>query len=387
MSTKLAKIIADFRTSLSTKISVAGEGATLLSATDDDSVALPTGKYYFTLDGDNNQKEHIYATLTGTTLSLIKSISRQGVESTGVAREHRIGATVTITDFAHILRLNELLDGTTDLDSTVPLKYDGDPTLTLDAELATVKYADDLAIAGSPNISLTVKGIGEEATAAEINAGTQTGGTSAELLVNPKYLKDSEYYTLRPTSDEKDALAGSGTPSSSNKFVTADTDALKEVLSNKDTDNTLAADSDTKYPSQKAVKAFVATQVATAFGTSKNGYAQLDWAINTTVETVAHGLGSTPAKLSFTIYGEGGSLSHAEWDASGQSSLSTVNPSGPGGVVDMVGSTSDCGTIHEVGSNRNIEITVTADATNITFTIATDPSWSARAYVVWSAIA
>ncbi len=72
------------------------------------------------------------------------------------------------------------------------------------------------------NISLTEKGIGEEATAAEINVGTQIGGTSAELLVNPKYLKDSQYYTFRPTTDEKDALAGTGTPNSTNKYVTND---------------------------------------------------------------------------------------------------------------------------------------------------------------------
>lgn len=60
-----------------------------------------------------------------------------------------------------------------------------------------------------------------------------------------------------PTQAENDALAGTGTPSGSNKFVTADTDALKELLSNKDTDGTLAANSDTKYPSQKAIKTYV----------------------------------------------------------------------------------------------------------------------------------
>ena len=58
MATKLAKVIADFRTSLATKISIGGTTATLQSATDDDSVALPAGKYYFTCDGDNTQKEY-----------------------------------------------------------------------------------------------------------------------------------------------------------------------------------------------------------------------------------------------------------------------------------------------------------------------------------------
>jgi len=101
-------------------------------------------------------------------------------------------------------------------DVTVPV------TPTNDTDAASKKYADDLAIAGSSDMSLTVKGIGEEATAAEINAGTQAGATSAELIVNPKFLADSEYSTFRPTTDEKDALAGTGTPNSTNKYVTDD---------------------------------------------------------------------------------------------------------------------------------------------------------------------
>lgn len=63
MATKLAKIVADFRTSLATKLSVGGTSATLQSATDDDGVALPSGKYYFTLDGESTQKEYICAIL------------------------------------------------------------------------------------------------------------------------------------------------------------------------------------------------------------------------------------------------------------------------------------------------------------------------------------
>ncbi len=80
--------------------------------------------------------------------------------------------------------------------------------------------------------SLTEKGISEEATAAEINAGTQEGGTGAQLIVNPKYLKDSEYYTRRPTADEKAALAGTGAPSAANKYVTND-DTSNSSVANK----------------------------------------------------------------------------------------------------------------------------------------------------------
>lgn len=43
----------------------------------------------------------------------------------------------------------------------------------------------------TPNMSTTVAGKGEEATAAEIIANTQVGGTLAELIVNPKFLGDA----------------------------------------------------------------------------------------------------------------------------------------------------------------------------------------------------
>ncbi len=58
---------------------------------------------------------------------------------------------------------------------------------------STKRYADSLAIAGAPDASLTQKGLVEEATAAEITAGTQIGLTLAELAMNPKYYKDSYY--------------------------------------------------------------------------------------------------------------------------------------------------------------------------------------------------
>jgi hypothetical protein len=139
-----------------------------------------------------------------------------------------------------------------------------DITPTNNKQLVPKKYVDDTAIAGSPDMNLTTKGIAEEATADEIDLGTQTGVTGAELAVNPKFLKDSIYYTRLPSADQKAALAGSGTPSAANKFVTADTDALKELLANKKTTSTLSENSDTYYPSQKAVKTYVDTSIPNA---------------------------------------------------------------------------------------------------------------------------
>lgn len=208
MSSLLAVICADFTTQLATEISVGGTTATLSSATDDDGVALPAGRYFFTIDGANSSKEHISCTLSGTSLTSIKSVSRQGVETSGVARKHRIGASVTITDFAHILQINNLLNGTTDLNASTPLEYDGTATISSANQLATKDYVDGVAIAGSPDASTTVKGISKLSTA-PVSAS------------NPIAVGDNDGRV--PTQSENDALVGtSGTPSSSNKYVTND---------------------------------------------------------------------------------------------------------------------------------------------------------------------
>lgn len=140
MATKLGTILADFTTSLATDIAIGGTTATLSSATDDDSVALPSGRYFFTLDGTNSSKEHISCDLVGTALTNIKSLSRQGVETTGCARKHRIGTTVSLTDFGHIKFINDLVAGTTTLNASAPLGYDGAPASLTGNQLATVTY-------------------------------------------------------------------------------------------------------------------------------------------------------------------------------------------------------------------------------------------------------
>lgn len=83
------------------------------------------------------------------------------------------------------------------------------------------EYIDGIAIAGSPNISTTTKGIAEEATTAEIDAGTATGATGAELMVNPSLLAASIYNTRLPTANQKAGLVGlSGTtPSATNPLI------------------------------------------------------------------------------------------------------------------------------------------------------------------------
>lgn len=62
-----------------------------------------------------------------------------------------------------------------------------------DEYLATKRYVDGVAVSGASDANTTTKGLAEEATEAEIEAGTAAGGTSARLFVNPSTLKTSDY--------------------------------------------------------------------------------------------------------------------------------------------------------------------------------------------------
>ena len=70
--------------------------------------------------------------------------------------------------------------------------------------------------------STTEKGIVEEATKAELNAGTDLGGSGAKLVAGSSILATSIYKVQLPSSDQKNALAGTGTPNGTNKYVTND---------------------------------------------------------------------------------------------------------------------------------------------------------------------
>ena len=186
------KIIADFETQLATSLAIGDTSFTLASATDDDGVALPNGLYYFTVDNGTSNKEYLAGTLTGTSVASVLSVSRQGTETSGAVRAHRVGSTVIMTDFATYM-----------------------------------KYMNEIALVSAPDASTIAKGVVEAATLAEVRARTGTGGTGAKLVVTPDVMDDL------PTSDQKAALAGGGsfgTPATGNKFITEDyIDAVQKI--------------------------------------------------------------------------------------------------------------------------------------------------------------
>jgi hypothetical protein len=167
MANKIPLAIADLEKQLATSIAVGATTFDINNGYDDDAVALPAGMYCFTVDSGTSAKEYLLGQLNGTTVTSVKSVSRQGVETTGAARKHRIGAPVLITDFATIQRVADILRGQLALDGANPVGYDAEPTLADRKELATVGYVLDTVVGGTVAFdTMTVAGNGGEAIVA-----------------------------------------------------------------------------------------------------------------------------------------------------------------------------------------------------------------------------
>lgn len=293
MATEIPNAIADVELQLASAVSVGGTSFTLSSAKDDDGNDLPAGKYCFAVDTGTSNKEYLLGQLNGTDVTSVVSVNRQGTESSGAVRAHRIGAPIILTNFAVLQRVADVLNGDLDLDGSSPLAYDSEPTVTGREEIATVGYVLDAASGdvafGAQTISSANAGetVAEDdlvyfktsdqewyhtdgTTAATVNgvqigialgAGTDGAGITGGVQISGPYTTTgltagSTYYasdtnggistsagtnklaigvalsTTRLflfsinqqtlTTIEKDALKGtSGTPSSTNKFVTA----------------------------------------------------------------------------------------------------------------------------------------------------------------------
>ena len=178
MSQTLLKILADFTVQLSAPVAAGDTTATLTSNVDDDNVALPDGLYGLTIDAGQSNKEYIICTLTGSAVSAVQSVTRQGVATSGFTKAHRRGAKVTITDWAILSRILNNLTGTTGFNSDAPLGYDGAPSSLTGNQFATVNYVLSVVTGGPVTFSTQ-------------SLSTQTSGEA--LAVNDiVYFKESD---------------------------------------------------------------------------------------------------------------------------------------------------------------------------------------------------
>lgn len=195
--------IALFQTSLASSITSTATSMTLVAFTDKDGNTL-NGTYAFIIDEGTANEEFVNADCVSsacTNMTRGLSVVTGTTSITALKHEHRRGASVKITDAPQLLILHRVINGI----STFPNKisYTSHPTFSSDTELVDKKFVAD-----------TMTGL--VGTATTTTYGTVKTSTATNTVT-------STDDTRLPTQSENDALVGtSGTPSSSNKFVTND---------------------------------------------------------------------------------------------------------------------------------------------------------------------
>lgn len=226
---------------------LAGAGAvtgatsiTLSSMTDIDGNALSMSSTfgsigYGTLEPNSGDQEE-QISFTGLTNNANGTVTLTGIsnvsfvypytETSGLAKTHPGGVTFVISNTSGFYNKltskndDETIAGLWDFPSGANNPTIGNATYvapTGDTQIATKKYVDDVAIAGAPKATDSVYGI------------TRLSVAAASALA-PIAVGDNDPRV--PTQSENDALAGtSGSPSSTNKYVTNDDTATAATAS------------------------------------------------------------------------------------------------------------------------------------------------------------
>ena len=178
-------VVSLFETSLQAKIGTSDSSMTLVSGVDRNGTAL-SGYMCFTLDEGTSNVEFVCGTASGTSVTgLVRGIDPvTGVTSVvALKKAHNRGATVKITNYPTDALYGRLLNGQETIPN--PLKYDTSvSTTTLSANtsfLASVAYANSVALQGAPVATTSVPGVVQIGTTAQITAGT--GMTGSYTLV------------------------------------------------------------------------------------------------------------------------------------------------------------------------------------------------------------
>ena len=180
----------------------------------------------FTFSGVTANSDDTY-TLTGIKTALAQYPYTQ---TSGLVRSHSINAIVRFTNTAAFYdnfankENDEIIDGTWDFSTYLPTVITTAPTT--DDQVASKKYVDDTALSGAPDATLTVKGVSELATQAEMVAGTATGGTSANLVVWNSYVSSTSATGTIPVSSLTNAYLDSSWGGSANSLATLDINTL-----------------------------------------------------------------------------------------------------------------------------------------------------------------
>lgn len=277
---------------------------------------------------------------------------------------------------------------------------------TNDLEYASKKYVDDVAVAGAPDATTSVKGIVELATAAETAAGTATGGTGANLVPwNSTFNATSSATVLVPVTNSSGKISSgfggaasslatlngsslvvenpanaTATPTAS-KIVIADATAkindgwiglttAGDTVYSDGTDlqrlaigtanQVLTVNSGATAPEWKTVKVL----------TFKNGTGTRAGNTASGTQTFAHNLGVTPSYVRitaryYTNSGTSMSISDGVYNGTTTSSTSLFTDTGP---LSVVSNSNIIEIYYTTSGSNNQKATISVDSTNITLT-------------------
>jgi len=162
--------------------------------------ASSTVKVYLNLEPGTSKSEPVICTeLTATswtncTRGVAFQSGQETASSTAVA--HNAGATIIMTNLGQFYNQFVSVDGTQQINGVKTFKLAPiSVTPVANTEVAIKSYVDGVALSGAPDMNLTTKGIGEQATATEIASSTLLGSTTAPLVITTANTTSSPYTT------------------------------------------------------------------------------------------------------------------------------------------------------------------------------------------------
>jgi hypothetical protein len=208
VANKIPTPIALYEDSLASAINSTATSFSLVRGTDVVGTSLAASTYGFIIDEGSATQEFVIADCTATACTnAIRGVSPiTGLTTvTSLEKSHRRGATVKMTDAPILLILKRLLNG----DETLPniLSYVSHPTFSSNTQIVDKQYVDESASAGCGNADTSTKGCVEVATQAEVDAGTQLGGSGAYLATNPATTRAKKYHDYAADSVGTDSYA------------------------------------------------------------------------------------------------------------------------------------------------------------------------------------
>ena len=399
LGTTIPTVVALFSTTLASEVTSTATSMTLTSGTDEDGNTI-SGTYGFVIDEGTSSEEFVLATCDDTACTSMTrgvSVVTGNTAVTALKSAHARGASVKISDHPQLAIVSRILNG----DETFPnlLNYATSAvSIAYDYSIPTKKYVDDTVSAGAPDASTAVKGIVEEATDAELAAGTAAGGTLARLFANGASFTQTPTASKVPVALATGLLADGwlGLTTAGDMCYSDGSVLTRLALGTSGYFLTAGASAPawTQYANlSEANTAFGSTDISGAEledlsdggATTIHSHAVLGWkngtitrdmtAANGAVNT-AHGLGRTPIFVRIT-----GVISNTT-SVGVYNGTTTSNVSTYGDAND---SNNDDRIIHYTDGSNAEWATVAVDATNITLTWTKANNPTGTLHIMWEA--